>query len=403
MLSATGIAAAIAIIAVASNVFEADPTVPGQAGATHVVAADGSGDFSTIQEAVAAAAEGDIVVVRPGRYEGTVTIDRDITLRGDGPRAEIVIAAPAGEADLDTWPEERDLPHALLLDGADVIVTDLTIEVPLNATGIGSLGGSPLIERVTLVNAGPEVPEYDWYNGYYAMWFYGVGEPVVRDSEWDGYVGVREGAGALFEGNTVSSDGISIDGPGASIVRDSVFVDGGWVNSSGATLTVEGNDFSGGNFSADSGSVAEVRDNVFRGFSDSSVLEAAIIVRESDSRATIEDNTVTDASNGVFLLDGASGSIRGNTLEANRIAIQLGPGDGSTVEDNAITSEGVGILIGKGSGAEVTGNDIEVAARGIAISAGSSPNVSDNDVCGGVDSIWVHDNATPEVGPNQVC
>ena len=59
-----------------------------QSGATHVVAADGSGDFTTISEAVAAAAEGDTVLVKPGEYVEVVAVDKNITLQGDGPREE---------------------------------------------------------------------------------------------------------------------------------------------------------------------------------------------------------------------------------------------------------------------------------------------------------------------------
>jgi pectin methylesterase-like acyl-CoA thioesterase len=39
-----------------------------------VVALDGSGDFRSIQEAVDAAAKGDTVFLKPGRYEQDITI-----------------------------------------------------------------------------------------------------------------------------------------------------------------------------------------------------------------------------------------------------------------------------------------------------------------------------------------
>ena len=68
---------------------------------TIVVAQDGSGDFTTISEAVAVAQDGDTVQVQPGTYAEQVTITRDITLQGDGDdRALVVIAPPADGADL---------------------------------------------------------------------------------------------------------------------------------------------------------------------------------------------------------------------------------------------------------------------------------------------------------------
>ena len=57
MLSATGITAAIAILALTVNVIDTTPAPPGASSAHHVVAADGSSDFSTIQAAVDQAVE----------------------------------------------------------------------------------------------------------------------------------------------------------------------------------------------------------------------------------------------------------------------------------------------------------------------------------------------------------
>ena len=401
MLSATGITAVLAIIALSVNVFDADPTVPGQAGTTHVVAADGTGDFATIQDAVDAAADGDTISITPGRYEGTVTIDRDITLRGDGPRDQIVVVAPSGEATAADDLEEAGRPHGLLIDGSTAKVSDLTVEVSPDSTGIGSIGGSPSIERVTLINTGPE-PVDEWDDSYYALGFYGAGEPTIRDSEWNGYVAVRGGADALFEGNTISSDGISVDGPATSVVRDNSFRDGGWVNSTGAAITVEGNDFAAGRVSLDSQATGEVRDNVFRDHS-TDWPEGAISLYDLGTEALVEDNKVSRADNGIWVTEGATADIRGNVLDAHRIGIHLGHGVGATVRGNTIGGEGAGILITRGSDASVTGNTVDVAARGIAISAGSSPTVSGNDVCGEMESIWVHDSATPELSDNKVC
>ncbi len=402
MLSATGIAAALAILAISVNVIQDDPVIaPGAEAPTHVVAADGSGDFTTIQAAVEAAADGDSIAVRPGRYEGPVIVDKDLTISGDGPREDIVIVAPAGEANLTDWIDDEDLPHAVLVDGADATITDVTVEVALNTTGIGSMDASPLIERVTLVRVGPEVPDGDWYNSYQSLWFNDVGEPVVRDSEWDAHAGVR-GAAALFEGNTVTADGISVDGPGPTTIRGNTFIDGGWVNASGAELAVLDNEFAGGNVTVDSQSVVEVRGNVFRDYRpDLSMGDAAITAY--GSQATIEANTIAAALRGIQLNGGATGSIVSNAIDAQQISIQLDDGMGIVVEDNVITGEGQGLMIGRGSDATVSGNDIDVDARGIAISAGSSPTVTGNDVCGGFDGIWVADGAEPVLEDNTVC
>jgi hypothetical protein len=52
----------------------------------HVVAGDGSGDFLQLQQAVDAAADGDVILVRPhtGRYAATVIAGKALTIVGDG-------------------------------------------------------------------------------------------------------------------------------------------------------------------------------------------------------------------------------------------------------------------------------------------------------------------------------
>src|SRR5688572_4245804 len=51
--------------------------------------------YQTIAAAVDAAEDGDMILVRPGTYMESVTITKDITLRGDGPREAIVIEIAA--------------------------------------------------------------------------------------------------------------------------------------------------------------------------------------------------------------------------------------------------------------------------------------------------------------------
>lgn len=63
--------------------------------ATWNVEADGSGDFSVIQDAVEAASDGDIIVIGPGRFSQYINhagnpiyvniIDKQLTLKGAGP------------------------------------------------------------------------------------------------------------------------------------------------------------------------------------------------------------------------------------------------------------------------------------------------------------------------------
>ena len=69
-----------------------------------VVDPSGDGTVTTITEAVAMAADGDTILVKPGTYIEALVIDKDITLRGDGADwSEVVIQVPP---DAPLLPEE---------------------------------------------------------------------------------------------------------------------------------------------------------------------------------------------------------------------------------------------------------------------------------------------------------
>jgi len=55
--------------------------------ATMIVDPDGSGDFTQIQVAIDAAADGDTVLVKPGEYVVTESIDLGVDSRKTWPRA----------------------------------------------------------------------------------------------------------------------------------------------------------------------------------------------------------------------------------------------------------------------------------------------------------------------------
>lgn len=116
-LSHAAIALLLAVLATAALVAPV-AALPGDAdGETLVVDADGSADYEAISPAVADAEAGDTVVVRPGTYRESVTVDSDVTL-----------VAPDGATldgtglDADTAfriPSERDI--APVIDGFTVV------------------------------------------------------------------------------------------------------------------------------------------------------------------------------------------------------------------------------------------------------------------------------------------
>jgi parallel beta-helix repeat protein len=399
LMSLAGLTALLAVLALSVGFARTSPMSPAAGGSDLVVAADGSGDHTTIAEAIAAADPGAVVAIRPGWYEGSVVVDKDIHLLGDGAPDDVIIVAPAGAMEPDCCGAEVERPYALLLQAGDVSVTDLTIETPAGSTGIAATSGNPLIERVSIVQRGPDSPADD---GHYSMGFYGPTTPTVRDSTWDSYVAVRDGAAPTFEGNTVSLGGLSIDGPGVSIVQGNTFVDGAWVNTTNAVSTVTGNTFIDGDVSADVGSDIEVRGNTFRQERSSSK-DAVIAIRDSRTRAVIEDNTVESVTRGVSISAGASASVSGNDIESASTGIVVsGTGD-VTVQGNTIRGPGAGIVVVTSAMPTITGNTIAVGGTGISVAGGAAPVIDHNSVCSDDVPIHLWAGASPELGANELC
>jgi parallel beta-helix repeat protein len=60
---------------------------------THIVEAEGRGEYATIGDAIRDARPGDRILVRPGLYQEGLLIDKPLEVLGDGPAKDIVIRA----------------------------------------------------------------------------------------------------------------------------------------------------------------------------------------------------------------------------------------------------------------------------------------------------------------------
>ncbi len=56
-----------------------------------IISANGSGDFSTIREALKNAATGARLLIRPGLYNESIVIDKNVEIRGDGSLEDIIV------------------------------------------------------------------------------------------------------------------------------------------------------------------------------------------------------------------------------------------------------------------------------------------------------------------------
>ena len=346
-----------------------------------VVAQDGSGTYETITEAVAAAEDGDKVVVRPGTYVEALIIDKDITITGDGPVEEIVITAPDDGPSYETgfsW--NRNEEYALALSGSDAGLADLTFRGE-NARLIVD-GGAPALERLTFEDVGNP---YEGGPSVQALVIKGESTATVRNSSFiaGGGINIFEQSSPLIERNEFDT------GPG-------IYGDFG-----DDTVIVDNHLFGPGQQGIDMGSpaAATIRGNTVSDKTDGMWISGA---------AVVEDNVVQDSgSNGIAVASAASTlggpTISGNRLVDNRVAIAW-PAGGGLIEQNAVSGGRAGIFIGGGSPI-VRDNTVEgVEGRGIVVMRGASPILAGNTACGNGENLVVSDDATPEDdGTNEIC
>jgi nitrous oxidase accessory protein len=316
-----------------------------------IVAQDGTGAFATITEAVAAAEHGDTILVRPGTYSGTVVIDKDITLRGEGPREEVVIEFTADSPIVQT--EWAALPYGILLADTTATVSDLSVHGPNVAVAFVVVGGAPTIERVTSTLEG-----------------------VVGDQPHSG-VGLIHGASATIRGSTMDGPiwGLGgatlpgyedLQGTGKVIVADSVIdsgisppmIDGGSitgniVTNGGMTITrsgtgtveVSGNTATAISLAGTDGTGITVRDNDLQGS-----VEYGARITLGPGSPLIEGNDIRDMPVGIAVPDGATPTIRDNTIEDMQTGISVtGVSTAPVIEGNRFCDNDQDLAVPDGS------------------------------------------------------
>ncbi|WFN34534.1 right-handed parallel beta-helix repeat-containing protein [Methanogenium sp. S4BF] len=119
---------------IAGNVTDAYPLIqkldaytvygPVPVGTTYYVSGDGSGDFTTIQAAVDAAADGDTIIVRDGTYQENVDVTKSLLIRSENGASVTTLYSVAKDS------------------GFDIIAADVTIDgfTITTVTGKGNYG-----------------------------------------------------------------------------------------------------------------------------------------------------------------------------------------------------------------------------------------------------------------------
>jgi len=347
---------------------------------TIVVDQSGDGHFTTIAEAVAAAQDGDTILVRPGTYVEAVVIDTDIELKGDGPVEEIVIMAPEDGPTAPAETSTQEDPYAILLRDSNATLSGLTFEG--EPSEVFASGGSPTLEHLRFIGTGYPYDGSTTLPGGSSIVVNNGSTATIRDNTITsgGPIGVFDGSEPLIEGNTLSGGPHIWGGFGDGAVIRGNIIEGAFVRAIGSfddsSPLFEGNVISGTQTGIDSWAGSPtVRGNRIEG----SGLMAIQVLKTG--QPVIAENTLVDNATAISW-SAETGAIEGNNVTGGRagIVVQTGAPD---VRDNSV--EGV-------------------ETRGLTIGFGASPTLSGNTSCDNGENLMVADGATPTIDDsNEIC
>lgn len=398
-------------------------------GRTLVVGADGAGVYPTIGSAVAEARDGDRILIRPGTYRESVTIDRSLEIVGDGDVRAIVVLSD-------------DAP-CFVLNGTTGRLACLTLRAagPTYPVDWGSVlvsGGSVVLDGLILAES-----QGIWVEEGASLT---IRNSLIRDCRGLG-IYVRDGASATIEDNEIlggGANGIWVSGLGTGPVirRNKIHNnrDGGIYVADRETGTIEDNEVFGNGsvvgeaisvsktgsaliirrnriYDCGTGSGIRVSDasptieenEVFGNGGEEPTINAGIMVWSAGSAPVIRRNRVHDwPGDGIAVVLGAAGTIEANDIFGNRgsgihvwkagsapairensihdghgFGIWVMDGANGTVEDNEIFgNEGGGIMLsGRETEPTIRGNRVhDNLSHGICVSVGAGGSIIDNTV-----------------------
>ena len=314
-------------------------------GAQRLLAADGeivvdqagNGDYTTITEAVAAAADGDDILVMPGAYAESFTIDKGVTIRGEDRASVIVRAAPEDYAHPPLWEEDEGPvdefeaievtggPFGVKVESGDVRLESLTLQDNGVAIGAGSvtIDGVGMIELVASDGA----------------------ELALTDVDIEWVLSMLSGSSSSISDSRLCLLDIWSD----ATIESSVIGDGcvDFPDKPAYEVTMQGGVIFW------EASTPTLRDN-----------DIYVQIDERKSAApTIEDNRIVDTGGtAIRLFETGDTMIRGIVFIYNRVAILLPADEGShssvTIVGNSITGGRTGIALTGGS-SQVIGNTFQ--------------------------------------------
>ena len=329
--------------------------------------------YREIDAAVAAAEDGDTVIVRPGTYRVPVVVDRAVRIEGQGPVEDVILEPVGGEA--------------LGIAASGAHIRGLTIR-PARAGNDGADHSAVAIHDTSVTVEGCQLSSHLGAS----VW---VGGPSA-EARLHGCVITNGAQNAVWVTEEARAELIAcriaghrwpiiVGGAHASLtVRDCQVVDNldhGIVGADRATLVVEG---------------CTIARNAVSG-----VLLLGAAPASRVEGCTIEENGGT----GVFV-EGGRGRIVGNRIRGNDVGIAVMEGAAPTVEDNELAENRLGLGVrGTGADPRITANTISASrAEGVIVDEAATGRFEANTVTGsGGAGVWVDDDGTaPRFSGNHV-
>ena len=326
-------------VAAADEVATVAPPVPEPASHA-VVSADGSGDFATIGAALAAAAPGSRIAVRPGVYEESIVLDRTVEIAGDGPVERIVVRSAGGSC--------------VRMEAAEAVVRGLTLRC---VAGRGAVAYFAVdVPRGQLVLEDCDVSS----NSLSCVGIHGAeARPVVRRCALhggaDAGVYAFDGAGGTIEACDVFENanvGVAITAGASPTVRDCRIFRGGnagVVSWAGGAGTIDR---------------CEIFGNA----------QAGIGISDGGNPIVTACRIHDGGNSGLFVHDGGHGSVVGCDISGHGEAEVAITGGTPTLRACTIHDGVVGVLVaGAGRGTIEACEIARNTGAGIALGPGSGP------------------------------
>ena len=314
-----------------------------------VVAADGSGHFWTLSDALAEAVSGDRIQVAPGEYIESVVITEDIAITGSGDRDAVVIrASHTGAASAASGPA-----YALRLDRSDAVISGLTVVGAEIGTAVIVEGGSPTLDGMAIDAAGPQT---------------GANPAKPKQA-----IAIRNGSSAALTNSEISAFIEVASGSQATLANNLV---------RGSCLRVEGQ-----------GTDAQVTENTF----DRSECYGFSITVASGANADLHHNEITvGVQNDAIRVagDGTTAEISSQVIRGGDFGIWISAGADATVRRSKVTEARTGIAV-MGADAILDTLEIRHNGTGLLVDRGAAPSLVNNTICENATNVDIRD--APEI------